>query len=82
LNPFAAQDHVVIVVAAAVVFGARLTLIRELDQPYSCATGRDTTQTAFVRAQMEQDVRGELPCDDEGLPKDAPNFRPVTSELR
>lgn len=64
------------------MFGATVILIRELDQPYSGVTGRDPTPTEFVRAQMEPDAPGELPCDDEGMPKNAPNFRPVTTELR
>jgi hypothetical protein len=30
---------------------------------------------------MKEDVTGDLPCDGQGLPKDAPLFRPQTDEL-
>ncbi len=73
--------HVVVVVAAALVFASTLLLIRDIEQPYGGVTGRDASQTTFIRTQMLQDVSGDLPCDDQGLPKDAPLFRPQTIPL-
>jgi Protein of unknown function (DUF4239) len=73
--------HTVVVVAAAVVFAGTLLMIGDLDQPYDGITGRDPTRTVFVLDQMKGDVTGDLPCDEQGLPKDAPLFRPQTDEL-
>jgi Protein of unknown function (DUF4239) len=74
--------HAMVVLAATVVFASTLLMIRDLDQPYDGITGRNPTQTMFVRAQMQQDVVAELlPCDDRGMPKDAPLFRPQVEEL-
>jgi hypothetical protein len=73
--------HVVIVVVAAVVFGSTLLLIQDIEQPYGGVTGRDPSQTRFIRAQMLADVTGPLPCDARGLPRDAPLFRPQVGEL-
>ena len=56
-------------------------MIDHLDQPCDGITGREPTHTVFVLDQMERDVAGELPCDAQGLPKDAPLFRPQTDEL-
>ena len=74
--------HLVIVVATGVVLAATLTLIRDLDQPYSGALRRSPTQTEFIRAQIAPEVRGPLPCDDRGMPTRAPSFRASTSALR
>jgi hypothetical protein len=74
--------HTAVVVVSAVVFGATLLLIRDFDQPYSGLTGRDPTETIFVRNQIAADVRGPLPCDARGLPRDDPAFRAATSPLR
>lgn len=74
--------HVVVVVAASMLFTSTLLLIRDLDQPYSGATGREPTQTEFVRAQMQDDLTGTLPCDARGLPTRDPAFRLATSPLR
>ena len=73
--------HPVIVVAAAVVLGATLTLVRDLDQPYAGALRRSPSQTEFIRAQIAPEVRGPLPCDDRGMPTGAPGFRASTSAL-
>jgi hypothetical protein len=74
--------HTAIVVVAAVTFGATLLLIRDFDQPYKGLTGRDPGETMFVRDQIASEVRGPLPCDDRGLPRDDPGFRATTSPLR
>jgi hypothetical protein len=74
--------HAAIVVVAAVTFGATLLLIRDFDQPYKGLTGRDPGETKFVRDQIDSEVRGSLPCDDRGLPRDARGFRATTSPLR
>ena len=74
--------HLVIVVAAGVVLAATLTLVRDLDQPYSGALRRSPSQTEFIRAQIAPEVRGPLPCDDGGMPTRAPDFRASTSALR
>jgi hypothetical protein len=74
--------HAVIVVSTGVVLAATLTLVRDLDQPYSGALRRKPTQTEFIRAQIAPEVRGPLPCDDDGMPTHAPNFRASTSALR
>jgi hypothetical protein len=74
--------HAVIVVATGVVLAATLTLIRDLDQPYSGALRRSPTQTEFIRAQIAPEVRGALPCDNGGMPTGAPDFRASTSALR
>jgi hypothetical protein len=73
--------HVVVVATAAVVFCATLLLIRDLDQPYDGLNARDPVQTAYIRDQMRAEVVGPLPCDERGLPIDAPLFRPQTDEL-
>ena len=64
------------------VFAGTLLMIGDLDQPYDGITGRNPTHTRFVLEEMERDVAGELPCDERGLPKDAPLFRRQTEELR
>ena len=74
--------HLVIVVAAGVVLAATLTLVRDLDQPYSGALRRSPSQTEFIRAQIAPEVRGPLPCDDGGMPTRAPDFKASTSALR
>jgi hypothetical protein len=74
--------HAAVVIASAVVFGATLLLIRDFDQPYGGLTGRDPTQTRFVRDQIAAGVRGPLPCDARGLPRAVPGFRATTSPLR
>ena len=74
--------HAVIVVSTGVVLATTLTLVRDLDQPYSGALRRNPTQTEFIRAQIAPEVRGPLPCDDDGMPTHAPNFRASTSALR
>jgi hypothetical protein len=76
-----AAVHAIVVGAAAVVFAGTLLMIGDLDQPYDGTTGREPTHTVFVLDQMERDVTGELPCDAQGLPKDAPLFRPQTEAL-
>ena len=73
--------HAVVVVATGVVLAATLTLIRDLDQPYSGLLRRSPVQTEFIRAQIAQEVRGPLPCDDGGMPTRAPGFRPSTTAL-
>jgi Substrate binding domain of ABC-type glycine betaine transport system len=73
--------HVVVVLTAAVVFGSTLLLIRDLDQPYDGLNARDPVQTTYVRDQMRAEVVGPLPCDERGLPTDAPLFRPQTAAL-
>ncbi len=74
--------HTAVVIVSAVVFGATLLLIRDLDQPYTGLTGRDPTQTRFVRDQIAAEVRDPLPCDDKGLPRGVRGFRATTSPLR
>ena len=74
--------HTVIVVATGVVLAATLMLVRDLDQPYAGALGRSPSQTEFIRAQIAPEVRGPLPCDDDGMPTRAPDFRASTSALR
>jgi hypothetical protein len=74
--------HAVIVVSTGVVLAATLTLIRDLDGPYSGALRRNPTQTEFIRAQIAPEVRGVLPCDADGMPTHAPSFRASTSALR
>jgi hypothetical protein len=74
--------HLVTVVATGVVLAATLTLVRDLDQPYSGALRRSPSQTEFIRAQIAPEVRGPLPCDDEGMPTRAPDFKASTSALR
>lgn len=73
--------HVAVVITAGVVFGSTLLMIRDLDQPYDGLNARDPTQTTYVRDQMEAEVVGPLPCNDRGLPTDAPLFRPQTARL-
>ena len=73
--------HIAIVVASAIVFASALILIRDLDQPYRGALHRDPTQTRFVRDQMKAELRGQLPCDAEGLPTGVPSFRAKTAPL-
>jgi hypothetical protein len=73
--------HVVIVVAAAVVFTSALILVRELDQPYAGSVRREPTQTIFLRGLMAAELRGSLPCDAEGLPVGVPGFRARTTPL-
>ena len=74
--------HVVIVIATGVVLAATLTLVRDLDQPFAGALRRSPSQTEFIRAQIAPEVRGPLPCDDDGMPIRAPGFRASTSALR
>ena len=74
--------HIVIVVATAVVLAATLTLVRDLDQPYGGALRRSPSQTEFIRSQIAPEVRGPLPCDDDGMPIRAREFRASTSPLR
>jgi hypothetical protein len=73
--------HALVVIAAAIVFASTLLMIRDLDQPYDGVTGHDLMQTIFVRAEMQREVVGELPCDARGMPKDAALFRPQRDEL-
>jgi protein-S-isoprenylcysteine O-methyltransferase Ste14 len=74
--------HAVIVVATGVVLAATLLLVRDLDQPYAGLLRRSPSQTEFIRAQIAPEVRGALPCDDDGMPTRAPDFRASTSPLR
>jgi Protein of unknown function (DUF4239) len=74
--------HSVIVVATGVVLAATLALIRDLDQPYAGVLRRSPSQTEFIRAQIAPEVRGPLPCDNDGMPTHAPDFRASTSALR
>ena len=74
--------HPVVVVAAGVVLAATLTLVRDLDQPYAGPLRRSPSQTEFIRAQIAPEVRGPLPCDDDGMPIRARDFRASTSPLR
>jgi hypothetical protein len=73
--------HVVIVVAAAVVFTSALILVRDLDQRYAGSVRREPTQTEFIRGPMAAELRGPLPCDAEGLPVGVPGLRARTSPL-
>jgi hypothetical protein len=70
-----------IVVSAAAAFTCTLLLINDLDQPYAGALRREPTQTEFVRDQIASEVRGPLPCDDDGLPTSQPGFQPTTAPL-
>jgi hypothetical protein len=81
-SPVGRGVHLVIVVATGAVLAATLTLVRDLDQPYSGALRRDPNQTEFIRAQIAPEVRGALPCDDRGIPRRAPDFHASTSPLR
>jgi protein-S-isoprenylcysteine O-methyltransferase Ste14 len=74
--------HAVLVVATGVVLAATLLLVRDLDQPYAGLLRRSPSQTEFIRAQIAPEVRGALPCDDDGMPTRAPDFRASTSPLR
>ena len=74
--------HAVIVVATGVVLAATLLLVRDLDQPYAGVVRRSPSQTEFIRAQIAPEVRGPLPCDDDGMPIRARDFRASTSPLR
>ena len=81
-SPVGRGVHLVIVVATGAVLATTLTLVRDLDQPYSGALRRDPNQTEFIRAQIAPEVRGALPCDDRGIPRRAPDFHASTSPLR
>jgi amino acid transporter len=81
LNTAPPNTHLAIVVAAAIVFAGALVLIHDIDQPYSGWVKREPSQTEFVRDQIAPQVRGPLPCDAAGLPKNAPGFRPQTVPL-
>jgi hypothetical protein len=74
--------HVIIVVAMGIVLAATLLLVRDLDQPYAGILQRSPSQTEFIRAQIAPEVRGPLPCDHDGMPTRAPDFRASTSPLR
>jgi hypothetical protein len=73
-----AGAHRVIVALAAAVFVTALILISDMDQPHRGALKRSPQQAEFVRAQMAAEIRGPLPCDDDGLPLRAPGFRAQT----
>lgn len=74
--------HVVVVIAAAIIFGSALLLIRSLDSPFTGFTARGPEQTIAIRSQMLNETSlDELPCDESGLPVDDALFRPRTFPL-